>query len=201
MRWNRYRFENTIAEECEVAVTLETRNDDLFPVIISDEIKILPIQGTPNPEFNPKIEFLNGPYWEFTESAAVASYRVESLNIDAVKNFLKEQTASERWSKENSGISISLNGVDRSFPSDKETRNVIQSHISAGLETVNWKFNRDDWIALTQQDLQTVLTAVLAHVQESFNWEMAKCAEIDSCTTLTELDAVVIKEENTDGVI
>lgn len=195
MRWNRFRFENEIQEECEVTVTLPDRNDNMEPIIVSDEVKILPIQGTENPEFNPKIEFLNGPYWEFTDSVAIMSYRVEDLNLDAAKSMLKQQTADVRWKKEMSGVEVAINGTTHKFATDRDTRNVLQSHITAGLESVNWKFNTDTWIQLTQAQLQEVLSATLTHVQSAFDWEMQKNTEIDSCTTLTELDAVVIIEE------
>jgi hypothetical protein len=195
MRWNRYRFQNTITEECEVTATLPDRNDGMSPIIVSNDVKILPIQGTENPQFNPKIEFLNGPFWEFTDSAAIMSYRVEEMNIDSVKSMLKQQSADVRWKKEMSGVEVTINGTTHKFATDRETRNILQSHISAGLETVNWKFNADTWVQLSQTHLQQVLSATLAHVQLAFDWEMQKNTEIDSCATLNELDAVVISEE------
>ena len=48
MVWNRFRFQNFLLEECEVTFTLDSRNDSETPVVVSDEIKILPTASTPN---------------------------------------------------------------------------------------------------------------------------------------------------------
>lgn len=192
MRWNRYRFENEIQDECEVTASLPDRNDSDLAVTVNDEIKIYPIEGTPNPEFNPKIQFLNGPYWTFTETHAVCSYVAEDLSVDAVKSSLKEQAAAERWKKENAGVTVSINGSDYRFSTSKETRSILAN--STSLESINWKFDRDTWLNMTGAQVQTVLNSVLTHVQSSFDWELAKLEEIDACTTLQELDAVTIEE-------
>lgn len=203
MRWNRFRFENVIEEECEVSYSLPDRNDDLSPILISDDLKILPIQGTENPEFNPKIQFLNGPFWEFTDEVAISSYRVEDLPVDAVKNMLKEQVSAERWTKENAGVTVTINNTEYKFASDKTTRSTIQQLLLTPSDT-NWKFDREVWVTFTNAELHAVLTSILDHVQECFNWEFDKFAEIDNCSTLAELDAVIIREEqenNLPGVI
>lgn len=193
MRWNRFRFENVIQEECEVTCSLPDRNDGLEAFTVSDDVKILPVVGTPDPVFNPKIEFLNGPFWEFTDTQAISSYRVENLGIEAVKNMLKEQVAAERWKKENSGVLVPVNGADYSFASDKDTRAVLSN--STNLTSINWKINRDVWINMTGADAQNILNAILNHVQSCFDWELSKIQEIDACTTLQELDELTIIEE------
>lgn len=193
MRWNRFRFENEIQEECDFSVTLQDKNDDLMPVFVSEEIKILPVQGTQDPEFNPKIEFLNGPFWEFTSLAAIQSYRVEPLPIDAIKNSLKDQVSAERWRKENSGIIVSIGGTEYKFNTDKETRLVLQN-ASVNLDSINWKQDRETWMQLSSADVQSVLSTILSHVQSCFDWEFTKIQEIDACVTREELVAVVITE-------
>ena len=176
MRWSQYKFQNTIFEECEVSATLSATNDNLDPITVSDNIKILPVQGTQNPEFNPAIEMLNGPFWVFTDTVATMSYRVESLPLDAAKNFLKDRVAGERRKKEKAGKKVTLNGVEYNFDTDRET---------------------------TQAEVQTVLNAVLAYVQTCFDWEYTKLQDINNCTTLdqvvafsTQLDTDS-KEQNT----
>jgi hypothetical protein len=201
MRWNRFRFENFLVEELETTFTLPQKNESESPIVVSDEIKILTVVGTPDPAYNPKIEILYGPFWEFTETSAISSYQVWPMSIDAVKNMLKEQTAAERYTREISGTTVKINEVDYIFSTDRDTRNVIQNALISSQASFNWKLARDMWVMLTNTELQAILDAITMHVQECFDWEFDKIVEIDSCTTLTELDAVVIKEENTDGVI
>jgi hypothetical protein len=193
MRWSRFKFENVILEECEVDTTLPATNDNLDPITVSDNIKILPIQGTQNPEFNPTIEMLHGPFWEFTDTVAIMSYTVQPLALDAAKAMLKDRVAAERWTKENSGVTVNLNETDYKFGTDKATRLVLMN-AQASTNDTNWKQDRDTWVTLTPANVQTVLSAVLAHVQASFDWEYIKLQAIDACASSEDLAGINITE-------
>ena len=39
------------------------------------------------------------------------------------------------------------------------------------------------WIEVTKADLQTIIAAIDAKVQEAYDWELAKLQEIDACET------------------
>lgn len=196
MRWNRFRFENQILEETEVQITLADRNDNKDPVLINNDLKILPVVGTQNPSFNSKIQFLNGPYWVFTDTEATMSFVAEDKNVEAVKNELKTLVASERYLKEIAGTKVTVQNVEVTVETDRETRNVfVQKFTLMGEnDTVNWKFP-EGWLNLTKSDLGTVVAAGVAYIQSQFDWELTKVSEIDNCTTLSELDAIVILEE------
>lgn len=196
MRWNRFRFENEIFEECdEFSVTLADRNDELSAVVVSDDIKILPVQGTPNPDFNSKIERLQGPFWEFTETAAVSSYVVESLPIDAVKNQLKAVLAGERYRKEVKGTTATVQGTEVTVDTARSSRDVLtQQYLLMGdSDTVQWKFPQG-WLTLSKTEVGDVVRAGAAHIQTQFEWEAEMIADIDAATTLEQLDAIVIIE-------
>lgn len=189
MRWNRFRFENEIKGECDVSVTLADRNDDLQPVVVSEDVRVLPIQGTPTPEYDPKTQYLHGPFWEFTDSVAIMSYTVENHNIEAARNFHKSEIENQRWVRENSGCKVTINDVEYGFATDRDTRSVLQSLITGGID-VNWKFDRDTWVMLTSQDLQNILNTVITHVQEAFNWEREQMALLDACENLDDLKGI-----------
>lgn len=190
MRWNRARFENFLFEEYELSVRLPDSNSG--NCIVNDNCKIFPIQGTENPPFNPKIEMLHGPFWEITDSVAISSYEVVKMPVDAVKNNLKAVAAGERWRKETSGVKVNINGTEYSFGSDKETRSVLQHALATDTDQFNWKFGTDNWVTLSKNDITTIISTILTHVQECFDWEYSKINEINSCTTLEELDAIEI---------
>ena len=193
MRWSKYKFENVILEECEVDITLPATNDNLDPITVSDNVNILPVQGTENPEFNPTIEMLHGPFWEFTDTVAIMSYIVQPLPLDAAKAMLKDRVAAERWTKENSGVTVNLNGTDYSFGTDRATRLVLMN-AQASTDNINWKQDRETWVTLAPSDVQTVLSTVLVHVQSSFDWEYTKLQAIDACATSEDLAGINITE-------
>lgn len=190
MRWNSYRFQEVILDDCDLAITLDSRNDTSSVITVSDDIKIYPITAEPNPSFNVKTEFLHGPFWTFTETHAVQSYQVEQLPLAAARNFLKAQIADTRWAKENTTINVVINGVEYGFDTDITTRSKFHQYITSSVETVNWKLDQDSWITLSMPDINTIFNAITAHVQAAFDWENAKMQEINAATieTLTDIE-------------
>ena len=194
MRWNRKRFENTIQEECEVSTTLPDRNDNT-PIVVSDNVKILPVQSAENPSYNPRIENLHGPLWEFTDTVAISSYIAQPLPIDAVKNQLKTECAAERYRREIAGTKVDIQNTEVTIDTNRGSRDIfVQKYLLMGdTDIVQWKFP-EGWLELTKSELGLIVSTGAAHVQDQFNWESAKIVEIDSCETLEQLVAVVIEE-------
>ena len=71
-----------------------------------------------------------------------------------------------------------------------ETITFSESNIQAVITTIdspssnissNFKFDNGTWLEITTEDLQTIIQAVDSKVQEAFDWELAKLAEIDVC--------------------
>ena len=199
MRWNRFRFENFLEEEHEISTTLQDKNEN-SPVIVSDICKILPIAVTAYPEHNPKIEMLHGPFWDITDELATSSYQVVSMPVDAVKNQLKALTSTERNSREAKWITQTIQGQSIKIDTSKENRNSLIQKLVAITEsdTVNWKFGAQ-FLTLTYNEIKDLISALDAHIQTQFDWQLNKIAEIEACETLSELDAIVIQE--TTGVI
>jgi len=196
MRWNRFRFENTIYEDCEeFSVTLADRNDESTPVVVSDDIKILPVQGTPNPAYNSKIEMLHGPFWEFKDTAAISSYTVLPIPIDAVKNQLKAVLANQRYIKEVKGTTVTVQGTEVTVDTARGVRDTLtqQYLLMVDSDTVQWKFPQT-WLTLSKTEVGEVVRAAAAYVQTQFQWEAGLIAEIDGATTHEQLDAIVIIE-------
>lgn len=192
--WNKLLFQEVILEDCEVECDLATRNDPETTVVINDNIKILPVVGLENPTFNPKIQRLEGPFWNFYDDKAEMYYTVGYISVDAIKSFFKGQVADERYSKEVGGIDYTINDQIYRFDTSREQRsNYAQNLIMMDdTETINWKFPDRTWVALSKQDLININNAVKTHVQSCFDWEIAKHAEIDSATTHEELDNIVL---------
>lgn len=193
MRWNKIRFENVLAEEHELNTSLPS-SEPTEEYTVTPNCKIYPVQGTPDPAFNPTIEFLHGPFWEFRDGIAYSSYQVESLPIDAVKNALKARTAAERYKREVAGTTVNVQGTDVFVSTSRENRNeYIQQHQLLGNgDTIQWKFN-DVWLSLSKSDLLTIANAINTYVQAQFTWEADKVSEIDACTTPSQLAAIEIE--------
>lgn len=180
MEWKARRFSEVIEDECEIKVTLPLVNETYYEV--NNEIKIYPVQGRPIPEYNTKTEFLHGPFYEYIDGVAYSSMVVEQLPLLAAQNFIKQEAATLRWKKQNSGVKVTLNGTEYTFPSDLNTKSIFHQYITSNLESVNWKIDQDTWITLSKSDIQTVFNSIVNHVQSAFDWEAAKLTEIVGST-------------------
>lgn len=187
MKWNARRFTEVIEDDCEVTVELPLTNDTETYYEVNDEIKIYPVQGTPNPDFNLKTEYLHGPFYEYVDGIAYSSMVVEQLPLSAAQNFVKQEAANVRWEKQNDGVQVTLNGTEYTFATDLQTKSTFHQYITADLQSVNWKVNQDTWIVLSKSDIQTVFNSIVSHVQSAFDWEVAKLSEINSSTHETLL--------------
>lgn len=194
MNWNRFRFEDIILEDCDVNTTLPSRNDSYTVIEVSPEIRILPVQHTANPEFNPSIEILHGPFWNFTDTHAVMSYQPVPMTVDAAKNQLKSKLADLRWQRENTSIKVNIQNVTVTVDISRTVRDtMIQKYLlMSDTDVINWKFP-ETWINLTKSDLHHVVGILTQHVQAQFDWEMNKVSEIDTCTNLNDLSNVILE--------
>lgn len=197
MRWNRFRFENQIKEELEIEVTLP-QVFDADVLEISTEVKIYRVIREARTDFNARTQFLNGPFWQFTDNGAIANYMAENLSVDAVKNQMKSQVAAERYAKEISGVKIALQDTEVTIDTSRGNRDIfVQKYLLMGdADTVQWKFP-ECWLTLSKTDLGAIVQAGANHVQVAFDWESAKIVEVDGCSTLDQLNSIVISDSAT----
>lgn len=194
--WNRLSFQDVLKEECEIEYTLENRNDSNIPIIINENVKILPVVRLPEPEYNNKIQRLDGPFWNIDDEKAEMWYGVADLPVDAVKNFLKGVAANNRYAKEIGGLKLTIQGTEVSIDTARGSRDIfLQTLLAiAEAENISWKFP-EGWLSVTKSELQQIVDAGKAHIQSAFAWEQSKVAEIDGAETLAELDAIVLEAE------
>lgn len=177
MIWNAGRFKTVIEEDCEITVSLPSSNQGYYE--INDDIKIYPVQTTPNPSYDSRTEFLNGPYYDFVDGVAISRMEVHQLDIVAAQNFVKADAAHTRWKKQNSGIQYNINGTDYTFPTDLQTKSTFHQYVTADVDNLNWKVDQDTWITLSKSDIKNIFVAIVNHVQSAFDWEADKLLEIN----------------------
>lgn len=189
--WNKLRFEEVLREECEVEYTLETRNDDSLPIIISDTVKILPVVGLPQPEYNPRTQYIHGPFWNFSDTVAEMYYTPEFYTVDNVKAFFMDKVTAHRYVKETSGVKVTIQGTEVSVDTGREARNIFVQAFSTLLDTdtVNWKFP-ERWLTISKEELGTVISAGRDHIQSCFDWENTWHGRVNAATTLDALNTL-----------
>lgn len=198
MDWNRALFDGAL-EKLKIVKQL-SRNAppaNELPLIIDEDTAIYPVEFN-YPDYNKTTQYLEGPYWTFADGKATAGYLVKDQPVDFIKVALKAQAADERYRKELSGTTVTIQGTVIALSTARDGRDSFAQKLvlMGDSDTLRWKFT-EGWFTLNKTEVASVANAISAHVQSAFDWESAKCDEIESKTTAEELDAVIIVEPET----
>jgi hypothetical protein len=81
------------------------------------------------------------------------------------------QLANNRYNQEIAGVTVVLQEQSLWVSSDRVTRQVWLNALQLGSTSQTWKFNNNTWLILDNQEMQTVVSALAAHVEQAFAWE------------------------------
>lgn len=178
------RMINSELEELELPERFRVSSSDYqnIPLSITNEVKILPARNQ-QPEFDPKYEYLYGPVHEIKEDEVVFNYWKADRTLEDIKAVYKLRVKPERQLRENTSINVTVNSTEVEVSTDRENRLALTSKVVSGDGPFNFKFANGVWVEVSKVDLQTIISAIDAKVQEAYDWELAKLQEIDACET------------------
>jgi hypothetical protein len=186
-----YRMINDELEELEVDFRVTSNSYQSVPITFTEDIKILPARND-IPEYDPRFQTASQSSHTITDSEVVFTYTVSDKPLEQVKDEYKAGVAPERWNKENTTVTVTINGKEITVSTSRDNRLSIVSKLLSGDGPYNFKFNDGVWEEISKIDLQTILNEIDGVVQAAFDWELAKLAEIDACEDGEAVYAVVI---------
>jgi hypothetical protein len=189
--WNKYQFEGALEKEgIFFQVGRNPPFEDEIPILINEDAKILRARYE-YPEYNRRIQSLDGPFWEFAEKEAIGRFNILYQGIEFIRNNLKQALAENRWRREVAGIEVEIQNNVVKISTNREDRNQFEILRNSGADNVLWKFN-DIWLTLTSTDIATLADAVKNHVQITFDWEKEIFDLIDLTEIPEEFEAIDI---------
>jgi len=178
-----YRMINSVLEEeLEVEYRVTSQDYQNVPLHLTEDIKILPARND-IPEYDSRFQTVSQTSHTVTDTEVVFAYTVADKSLDQIKDEYKAGVKPERQRRENTSVEININNSTVTVSTDRENRLALTSKYVAGPGPHNFKFDNGTWLEVTTEDLQTIIQAVDAKVQEAYDWELAKLAEIDACET------------------
>lgn len=196
MNWRPTYFKNCLFDDLEIEFDVPLSNDDGTVVIVNENVSILPVVELPiNQEYNSKIQFPQGPYYNFYETYAEIYYIPEDKNIDIVKTELKAQVAANRYQYEVKGITTTIQEQEVFIWTNREDRALYLQAYQLGANNVGWKFG-SKFLTVTNAELGQIVSVCMAHVQAVFDWEGSVVSSINAATTLSELDLISTESDN-----
>tara|TARA_R110000868_G_scaffold130758_1_gene340589 strand:+ start:1736 stop:2383 length:648 start_codon:yes stop_codon:yes gene_type:complete len=191
-QWNRWIFQSWLDENLGLSVNLPQQPPDSNPLIINENTRIIFVFFAPEPSYNSRIQQLSGPFLTVSHDYANASWQVADQDIEAVKLALLAQLAANRYQQETAGTTISLQDQALLVSTDRVSRQAWLNALQLNVETQTWKFNNNTWLILNNQEIQTVVSALAAHVEQAFAREKTLHDQIVAAGDLATLAAIDI---------
>jgi hypothetical protein len=182
---------STLQDELGISYNLPSNKTDDTVINISDTVKIYLATLDYSTPYNPRIQYLDGPYWDYSTGVAVGTFVARDNPIESTKAYMKSIVATNRYNKEVAGTTANIQSTVVSIDTDRTTRNMFfQKYVLMGADdVVSWKFP-EGWLTLTKTDLGDIVAAAVNYIQIQFDWESIVVTQIDSATTLAELAAI-----------
>lgn len=187
-----YRMINSVLEEeLEVDFRVTSQDYQNVPITFTEDIKILPARNEV-PEHDPRFQSVSQTSHTITDTEVVFGYGVGNKSLEQIKGEYKAAVAPERWNKENTTVTVTINDNEITVSTSRDNRLALVSKLLSSDGPYNFKFNDGVWEEISKADLQTILNAIDIVVQAAFDWELAKLAEIDACENGEAVYAVMI---------
>jgi hypothetical protein len=191
--WSSKYFEYFLKSECNIETSVPEIPIDTS-LNLSNTTQIVPTYFDENPTVDDKFEQIAGPRFYFDEANNHrAAYYTQEHDLPVVVANLKSEVAQARWALEVQPITRDIQGKELTLYTDRESRAAYaQALITAADDyAATWKFPQG-FVTLNKPDLQLIIAEINTHVQNCFNWEADKNAEIDSKTSVAELRNVIL---------
>ena len=193
------RMINSELEELEVEERITPQSYTDLPIHFTDNLTHLVLIEKDVPSHDPKYHNVGNFSWSIIEENGVPikvllTYPIIDKTIEEVKELRKQEVAPHRREKENTTITLTVNGNQVKVSTSREERLLLASKLAAAPAPHNFKF-QNTWLEVTTEELQTIVSAIDVKVQEAFDWELAKLQEIDACETIDDVYGVVIREQ------
>ena len=193
------RYINSELEDLEVEERISPQSYTDLPIHFSDNETHLVLIEKVVPENDTKYHNIGNFTWEITKENDVPvkvllTYPIIDKTLEEVKELRKQEVSPYRREKENTTISVNLNGTSVEVSTSREERLLLASKLSAAPGPHNFKFS-NTWLEITTEQLQTIVSEIDVKVQEAFDWELSKLQEIDACETIDSVYDVVVREQ------
>lgn len=185
--YNRWIFQAWLLENLDITVNLPQQVTTTAPIIIDDNTRIIYVIFAPQPDFNARIQQLAGPFISLQHDYANAEWQVAYQSIETVKSTLLSDLATNRYNQEIAGATVVLQGQNLWVSTDRTTRQVWMNALQLGVSSQTWKFNNNVWLILDNQEIQKVVSALTAHVEQAFAWEKSVHDQIIAAPDLATL--------------
>jgi len=92
--WSQKSFTDILKIRHRVQANIPYQPPEEMPYIINEDTRIHEIEER-RPDFDPMVEYLEGPQWDLSNDIAIAQYTVQKQPIEAARNNFRSIAAAE----------------------------------------------------------------------------------------------------------
>lgn len=193
------RMINYELEDLEVGERIGPQSYTDLPIHFSDNLTHLVISEKEIPSYDSRYHNVGNFTWEIIKENDIPTsvrftYPILEKTLEEVKYLRKQELKPERKQKENTTITVNINGNNVEVPTSREERLILSSKLVSNNDFFNYKFT-NTWLEINTKDIKYIISEIDKVVQQAFDWELSKMQEIDACSTIDEVYAVAIQEQ------
>lgn len=204
MHWNSNRANVGLKEngitDYEFPFDITMYQKELLPIDspqrVTEGVTLYRVEYTEQPEFDEIYQYNEGLKWVFDSGKAVGTYFVHDRSLDDIKDILIDKVVTQSEKKKNKGLFfIDHNGESYTVNVSLGFRanlGATQRAIPAN-GTVVVKLHDNEYIEVTEEELDEIITNVEAEHQKVLNEEKSYVSNIRSANTVDELKSLGVE--------
>lgn len=197
MNWRPSYFQSCLRDDLEIDFNVPLSNDTNEAIIVNEIARIIPVIDIGiTGEYNSKIHYLVGPYYNISETSAEMYHNVQDKPIEVVREELKRSISVSGNKYELLGITVTIQDQEVAISTTRESRAIFAKAYQLGKDGISWKFG-NIFLTLSNDELGLIVNTSVDFVQSVFDWEHQKHIEIDSTLTLEDLNNISLVSDNT----
>lgn len=196
--WDKNELQSAIFEELGINFPIQWANPNEKVINVNDDVSIWPVIFRSQPTHNKRIESLDGPFYDYTETHAEQYFTVIDKDLNQAKSVCKSAIVDARNFWTEYGIEITINATNYFISTNTEKRYDFEFGVPG-----NWKLKRitstdtsglydkyeteTEWVTLNQDDLNSISSQIKTHIQNQFDINKEQFEIIDNFTTIEEV--------------
>lgn len=164
------------------------------PLLVNETVKIYLTETTPTPDFDPLFQTRSDRTWIVDSGLAVGTWFVQDKDINQVKEVLRQRARDLAATRQINGFDAEFKGQAVSISTNPLYRTcLLEKYLSVGDEGATWRVG-DQWFDVTREELKSLISMIDGFINTFHAWEMDKCQEIDTATSIEELRNISFEE-------
>lgn len=199
--WDKHEMQSIINSKYNIDFPLQWANPNEKVIQVNDNVSIWPVIFVGDPSYDKKTQTLDGPFYDYTDTHAEQYHTVVDMSLEEMKMKSREVVNNARKFFTEYKTPVTINGSQYAISVSESKRRDFDFGVPG-----NWKLNKitstdtsretypydfyetmEEWVTLTQDDLDTISLAIKNFIQQQFDTIKEQYDAIDAFTSAEDV--------------